>query len=52
MKLKINEFIRRFLLHVLPQRFFKVDYNGIFTSTCRKANIEKTKELLSEEKAG
>lgn len=50
MKLKINEFIRRFLLHVLPKGFFKVRYYGIFANTCRKNNIAKAKELLAEEK--
>ena len=51
MKLKTNEFIRRFLLHVLPERFLKVRYYGIFTNTCRKKNIKKAKELLAEENA-
>ena len=32
MKLDIGEFIRRFLLHVLPKGFFKVRYYGIFSS--------------------
>ena len=50
MKLSVDEFIRRFLLHVLPQGFFKVRYYGIFANTCRKANIEKAKGFLSEEK--
>lgn len=51
LKLEINEFIRRFLLHVLPQGFLKVRYYGIFANTCRKENIAKAKELLTEEKA-
>lgn len=51
MKLDIDEFIRRFLLHVLPQGFFKVRYYGIFANTCRKENIAKARELLTEEKA-
>jgi len=51
MKLELNEFIRRFLLHVLPKGFFKVRYYGIFTNSRRKVNIAKAKELLSEEKS-
>ena len=51
MKLEIDEFIRRYLLHVLPQRFLKVRYYGIFANTCRKKNIKSAKELLTEEKA-
>jgi len=50
MKLDVDEFIRRFLLHVLPKGFFKVRYYGIFASRQRKAAIEKSKELLESEK--
>lgn len=49
MSLEINEFIRRFLLHVLPQGFFKVRYYGIFASTHRKKNIAKAKKILADE---
>lgn len=49
MKLEIDEFIRRFLLHVLPKGFFKVRYYGIFCSRNRKENIKKTKQLLTQE---
>ena len=42
-----NEFIRRFLLHVLPKGFFKVRYYGIFANArrkkkCKEKNIKKT----------
>jgi hypothetical protein len=49
MKLDIDEFIRRFLLHVLPKGFFKVRYYGIFSSRYRKQNIETAKQLLAQE---
>lgn len=49
MKLEINEFIRRFLLHVLPKGFFKVRYYGIFSSCSRKQNIDTAKQLLDIE---
>ena len=49
MKLDIDEFIRRFLLHVLPKGFFKVRYYGIFSSRYRKQNIETAKRLLAQE---
>jgi hypothetical protein len=49
MKLDIDEFIRRFLLHVLPKGFFKVRYYGIFSSRYRKENIETAKQLLAQE---
>lgn len=48
-KLDVNEFIRRFLLHELPKGFFKVRYYGIFSSRYRKQNIETARQLLSEE---
>jgi len=47
--LEVNEFIRRFLLHVLPKGFFKVRYYGIFANVHRKANIAIAKACLSEE---
>jgi len=49
MKLDIDEFIRRFLLHVLPKGFFKVRYYGIFSSRHRKENIETARQLLAQE---
>jgi len=49
MKLDINEFIRRFLLHVLPKGFFKVRYYGIFSNRYRKQNIETAKLVLKQE---
>lgn len=49
MRLEIDEFIRRFLLHILPQGFFKVRYYGIFTNRYRKENIQNAKKLLKQE---
>jgi hypothetical protein len=49
MKLDIGEFIRRFLLHVLTQGFFKVRYYGIFTNRYRKTNTRLAKTLLQQE---
>lgn len=49
MWLDIDEFIRRFLLHILPKGFFKVRYFGIFSSRYRKSNIEIAKKLITEQ---
>jgi hypothetical protein len=49
MKLDADEFIRRFLLHILPKGFLKVRYYGIFTNKCRKLNVETAKSLLGQE---
>jgi hypothetical protein len=49
MRLDTDEFIRRFLLHVLPQGFFKVRYYGIFSSRMRRQNVELARKLLIQE---
>jgi len=48
-KLPVNEFIRRFLLHLLPKGFSKVRYYGILANVHRKANVEKAKAYLMAE---
>jgi hypothetical protein len=40
------EFIRRFLLHVLPKGFHRIRHYGLFPSTARQANIARVGELL------
>ena len=52
MRLEIDEFIRRFLLHVLPSGFFKVRYYGIFSSRYRKENLSLSKGLLNQQREG
>ena len=46
MSLKAEEFIRRFLLHVLPDQFFKIRYYGILSARNRKTKLKKCQELL------
>ncbi len=46
MTLNADEFIRRFLLHVLPDRFVKIRHYGILGNRCRKEKIERARELL------
>ncbi|HBF43453.1 MAG TPA: hypothetical protein DDW42_07475 [Desulfobacteraceae bacterium] len=46
MTLKANEFIRRFLLHVLPQRFVKIRYFGFMFHRERQINIELIRKLM------
>jgi hypothetical protein len=43
--LPANEFIRRFLQHVLPRGFVKVRYFG-FLATKKRANLDHVKELI------
>lgn len=49
MSLDINEFIRRFLLHILPKGFFKIRYYGILSNRYKKENIRLAKQLLEQE---
>jgi|ERR1041384_3469668 hypothetical protein len=46
MKLSGEEFIRRFLLHVLPKGFCKIRYYGIFASRNRKTAWDKCKKFF------
>jgi hypothetical protein len=46
MTLTAFEFIRRFLLHILPDHFCKIRYYGILSSRHRKTKLKRCKELL------
>ena len=47
MTLATNEFIRRFLIHVLPDGFHRIRYYGLLASTTRAENIARARELLA-----
>jgi hypothetical protein len=47
MTLMPNEFIRRFLLHVLPNGFHRIRHYGLLASATCKANIARIKELIA-----
>jgi len=49
MRLATNEFIRRFLIHVLPDRFHRIRHYGLLASATRKANIANIRALLGAE---
>src|SRR5271155_4343371 len=42
-----HEFIRRFLMHVLPKGFHRIRHYGLFANNNRAANIAKARELLA-----
>jgi hypothetical protein len=46
MTLAADEFIRRFLLHVLPRGFHRIRHYGLLASSTRKANLELARKLL------
>lgn len=50
MRLDPHEFIRRFLIHVLPDGFHRIRHYGLLASTARKANITKIRTLLDAQK--
>ena len=46
MTLDADEFMRRFLLHVLPRGFHRIRYYGILSNSGRRENIERARRLL------
>src|SRR5437016_3035439 len=47
MTLTTHEFIRRFLMHVLPAGFHRIRYYGLLASGKRADNIARARELLT-----
>jgi Putative transposase/Transposase zinc-binding domain len=47
MTLATHEFIRRFLLHVLPRGFHRIRHYGLLASSARKATLALARELLN-----
>jgi hypothetical protein len=48
MSLSAEEFLRRFLLHVLPRRFQRIRYFGLLGNRCRKDKIALSRRLIIE----
>ena len=46
MRLQPHEFIRRFLVHVLPKGFHRIRHYGLFAGTNRAENIATARALL------
>ena len=47
MTLSAAEFMRRFLLHVLPGGFHRIRHYGLIANAERRENLAKARELLS-----
>ena len=47
MRLHPHEFIRRFLIHVLPKGFHRIRHYGLFANTNRVENIATARALLN-----
>jgi len=46
MTLSANEFMRRFLLHVLPGGFHRIRHYGLIANAGRRNNLARARELL------
>ena len=46
MKLHPHEFIRRFLMHVLPKGFHRIRHYGLLASGTRATNLAKARQLI------
>jgi Putative transposase/Transposase zinc-binding domain len=46
MTLAADEFVRRFLLHVLPAGFHRIRHYGVLANPSRRENLSKIRELL------
>ncbi len=49
MTLATDEFMRRFLLHVLPSGFHRIRYYGLIANAGRKDNLVRVRELLTSQ---
>ena len=49
MTLKTDEFIRRFLIHVLPSGFHRIRHYGLLANAGRRDNLKRARELLLEQ---
>jgi Putative transposase/Transposase zinc-binding domain len=47
MTLAVDEFIRRFLIHVLPDGFHRIRHYGLFANGGRVENIARARQLLN-----
>jgi hypothetical protein len=47
MTLATDEFIRRFLIHVLPAGFHRIRHYGLFASGVRAENVDRARQLLA-----
>jgi hypothetical protein len=46
MTLDVHEFLRRFMLRVLPHGFHRIRHYGTITNTDRKKNLARAREVL------
>jgi hypothetical protein len=47
MRLEVQEFVRRFCLHLLPERFVKIRHFGFLSNRHRQAKVAQARTLLT-----
>jgi hypothetical protein len=47
MTLEVGEFIRRFLLHVLPKGFHRIRHYGLLAGSAKAETIAKARDMLA-----
>jgi hypothetical protein len=50
MTLGLDEFLRRFCLHILPSRFVKIRHYGLLANRGRDGRVERARQLIGEPK--
>jgi hypothetical protein len=48
MKLHYAEFIRRFLMHILPKGLMRIRHYGLLSNRCRKTSLETIRQALAK----
>ena len=48
MTLTVDEFLRRFLMHVLPQGFHRIRHFGLFANHQRRRRLQQVRKVLGE----
>jgi hypothetical protein len=48
MQLSLDEFLRRFCMHILPARFVKIRHYGLLANRGRNERIEQARQLLGD----
>jgi hypothetical protein len=47
MALDVDEFIRRFLLHIVPDGFVRIRHFGLLANRTRRAKLARCRQLLA-----
>jgi hypothetical protein len=48
MTLEVDEFLRRFLLHVVPRGFMRIRHFGLLANRTRRASVARCRDLLDQ----